>query len=129
MLNIVVEKKSNSKLIFYFYFNLLALTSSTLATLFPYHCTSIHCYRQPFFLPCHHLTLISFLFTLGFYLNSDFSLHLRRNLKIISHIHLYMPHLCSHFFVRSCFFSCSYLLFQRLLSLPQLPVNLTLAYW
>ena len=97
----------NSKVVFsffYFYFlfsfNVVALTSSRLATLSPYHCTSI---RRSIATTDHssHLVIISS--PLNFFLHCfsigiHISLLIKKNLKTITHIHLYMPHLRLHFF-------------------------------
>ena len=89
---------------FLFYFNVVALTSSRLATLSPYRCTSI-CQSIATADHSSHLVIISsplHFFLHCFSIGIHISLLIKtRNLKTITHIHLYMLHLCLHFFPSS----------------------------
>ena len=110
---LVVIISIKSKFIFSFYFsflfsfNVVALTSSRLASLSPYRCTSI---RQSIATADHssHLVIISsplHFFLHCFSIGIHISLLIKKgNLKTITHIHLYMPHLRLHFFPSSHFF-------------------------
>ena len=85
---------------FLFYFNVVALTSSRLATLSPYRCISI---RRSITTADHpsHLVIISsplHFFLHCFSIGIHISLLIKKiNLKTITLIHLYMPHLHLHF--------------------------------
>ena len=127
----------NSKVVFFFYFsflfsfNVVALTSSRLATLSPYHCTSI---RRSIATADHSSPLVIIPSPLHFFLHC-FSIGIHISVLIKKETYK-----LSLIFISTCrIYICtslqaltsstlSHLSFKYLISLPQLPVDLTLDY-